>query len=313
MKPIKPALTYEQQIQKLTVEKGMIIRDKTFATERLKDISYYALIDGYKTLFYNPMVRKYKSGTTFEDILSIYLFDKALRELGFKYICIVEQKIRSLISYHFSEVYSHKQYDYLDPGNYLNTKRNRADISKLIAGLAYEVNVSDDHEYVVYQRHTYGNVPLWVVMKTITFGKMSKMYSLLNSSVKAKICRNFKGVSEKELAQHLQVLVDFRNICAHNERFYCHVNRHEIPNTPLHKKLNIPQRGSQYIYGKKDLFSVVISLRYLLPKNDFPAFKRELTALIKKAVESSNTLEESDLLRAMGFPTNWKAITHYKI
>lgn len=313
MKPIKPALTYEQQLKKLTDDKGLIVHDKASAIEKLTDISYYTLIDGYKTLFYNPMTRQYKPGTTFEDILSLYLFDKALRELGFKYICIVEQKMRSLISYHFSEVYSHKQIDYLDPAHYLNTRRNRADISKLIAILTKEVTVSNEHAYVVYQRVTYGNVPLWVAMKTITFGQMSKMYSLLEPSVKTRICRNFKGVSEKELAQHLRVLGDFRNICAHNERFYCHINRHEIPDTPLHKKLNIPQRGAQYIYGKKDLFSVVISLRYLLPKKEFLAFKKELTALIRNAVKSSSTLKESDLLSAMGFPANWKSITRYKI
>ena len=43
----------------------------------------------------------------------------------------------------------------------------------------------------------------------------------------------------------------------------------DIPDTLLHKKLGISKNGSKYIYGKNDLFSVVITFRYLLPKTDF--------------------------------------------
>ena len=36
----------------------MIIVDREFTASKLKDISYFALIDGYKNLFYNPMSQK---------------------------------------------------------------------------------------------------------------------------------------------------------------------------------------------------------------------------------------------------------------
>ena len=55
LKPIKPFLNYEEQIRNLIERKGMIIADREVATSKLKDISYFALIDGYKNLFYNPM------------------------------------------------------------------------------------------------------------------------------------------------------------------------------------------------------------------------------------------------------------------
>ena len=66
LKPIKPFLNYEEQIKNLVERKGMIIQDYEFAVSKLEDISYFALIDGYKNLFYNPMTRKYREGTTFE-------------------------------------------------------------------------------------------------------------------------------------------------------------------------------------------------------------------------------------------------------
>ena len=59
----------------------MIIVDREFTASKLKDISYFALIDGYKNLFYNPMTRKYREGTTFEDIVALYEFDETITQL----------------------------------------------------------------------------------------------------------------------------------------------------------------------------------------------------------------------------------------
>ena len=67
------------------------------------------------------MNRKYEEGTRFEDIVALYDFDKKLRLLIFQYIYNIEQKVRSLISYHFCETYSENQSDYLNSHNYNNT------------------------------------------------------------------------------------------------------------------------------------------------------------------------------------------------
>jgi abortive infection bacteriophage resistance protein len=87
----------------------------------------------------------------------------------------------------------------------------------------------------------------------------------------------------------------------------------EIPNTVLHQKLSIPQIGTQYVSGKKDLFAVVVAFRYLLSKEDFVSFKRELVRQIEIYLKKSQRISETQLLDAMGFPENWKMITRYKI
>lgn len=38
-----------------------------------------------------------------------------------------------------------------------------------------------DHEYLVYQRNKYHNIPLWVIMNTLTFGQISKMFEFFTS------------------------------------------------------------------------------------------------------------------------------------
>lgn len=49
----------------------MIIVDREFTAPKLKDISYFALIDGYKNLFYNPMsYKRFLTITQLHDIIS---------------------------------------------------------------------------------------------------------------------------------------------------------------------------------------------------------------------------------------------------
>lgn len=188
--PIKPFLTYKEQLDNLIDKKQLMINNKEFALAKLQDIGYYSLIDGYKNLFYNPMIRKYEPDTTFEDIVALYDFDKNLRTLIFENICSIEQKIRSLISYHFCETYSENQDDYLNPHNYNNTNKNNPGIQRLVSILSKEAISSTEHAYVVYQRNTYGNVPLWVVLNTLTLGQTSKMYSFFTTSIQSKISIN---------------------------------------------------------------------------------------------------------------------------
>lgn len=299
-KPIKQFLTYEQQLDNLTQKKKLIVHNKDFALAKLKDICYFSLIDGYKNLFYNPMTRKYYAGTTFEDIVNLYDFDKKLRMLILEYICIIEQKIRSLISYHFCEMYSENQNDYLNPNNYNNTDKNRRGIGQLIHILSNEAINNTEHTYIVYQRKTYGNVPLWVILNTLSFGQISKMYSFFKSGLQTKICINFTSITEKELSQYLKVLTHFRNVCAHNERLFSFKSRYEIPDTFLHKKMQLPKNGNHYKYGKSDLFSIVITFYYLLNKTDYNEFKTNFTQLITNFEMQTDTEKKINLLTAMG-------------
>ena len=313
LKTIKPFLNYEEQIDNLIERKGLVITDREFAVAKLEDISYYALIDGYKDLFYNPMTRKYKEGTDFRDIVALYEFDEKLRALIFQYLCHFEQKMRSLISYHFCETYSERQEDYLDAAHYDESETNQRKIATLITILGREALKNKDHTYVVYQRQTYGNVPLWVVMKTLTFGQMSKMYALLTNSMKTKISIHFKDVSEKELIQYMKVLTLYRNVCAHNERLFSYKSRYDIPDTVLHKKMNIPCSGNHYKYGKNDLFSVVIAFRMLLAEDDFAAFKKSLNKIINQYVKKTGNIHKDLFFNAMGVPAKWKNMNRYKL
>lgn len=309
----KPFLTYEQQIEKLQDEKGLIINDKEYAKAMLKQNSYFALITGYKHLFKDKTTGKYRSGVKFEDIVSLYEFDEGLRKLFLKYLCQIERHIRSLLSYYFSEKYGESQNEYLDVTHYRYTGALKQKVNKLVAKLSDTINTTDSqYEYIKHYVSRNHNVPLWVLLNTVTFGTLSKMYMFLTQDLQQKISANFDGINESQLEKILSILSKFRNVCAHNERLFSYRVRESIPDLLLHQKLGIAKNGAQYRYGKSDLFAVVISMRYLLPRKDFLVFKGEIVKLLNQFEEKSDAIEQKELLKAMGFPENWKDITRYR-
>ena len=71
-----------------------------------KEENYYNIINGYKELFITPgTTDNFITGTTFEEIYCLYDFDRELRNILFKQILKVENILRSLIAYNFSELY----------------------------------------------------------------------------------------------------------------------------------------------------------------------------------------------------------------
>lgn len=277
----------------------------------IQHIGYFSLIGGYKHLFRIPLTKKYKPGTTFDEIVSLYQFDAGLRELFLKYLLQIERHVGNLIAYYFCELHGTSQAEYLNPGNYNNNPRNRKTVRGLIQKLYGAVNTTE-YDYINYYRTQYGNIPLWVTVSVLTFGSLSKMYNVLPQSLRSKICRHFSSVNQKQLERYLSVLTKYRNACAHSDRLFTYKTVDQISDTVLHSKLAIPKNGNQYIYGKQDLFAVVIAFRYLLPKQDFTAFKGRLVREIDKVNKKLVHIPEKELLEQMGFPQNWKDITRYR-
>lgn len=201
------------------------------------------MISGYKQPFIDIHTRKYLIGVQLKDIASLYDFDEEFRNLFFKYICKIERKLRSMISYHFSEIYGEQQAEYLKASNYNNISKYSDGISKLIQILSYMANKNTDHEYLNYQRNKYHNVPLWVLVNALTFGQMSKMFEFLPQKIQGQICQNFVGIKKNEMIRFLKVLTLYRNLCAHSERLFSYRTHIAIPNMSLHRRMGLKQSG----------------------------------------------------------------------
>lgn len=309
----KKFFTYDEQIEKLTKEKQLIITDINFAKETLKKISYFSLIGGYKDLFKHKPSGKYLRGVTFEEITSFYYFDEELRILFLKYILHIERQLKSILSYYFCEKYGELQNTYLNVNNYNLTRRTAGDISRLVNTLTKSISLPSHYQYITHHATIYKNVPLWVAASALTFGQISKMYQYATTDIRTKISMNFANMTEVQLHQFIRILARCRNVCAHNERLYSFRVNEAIPDMLLHQKMQIPHKKGQYIVGKKDLFAVVIALRYLLSNEEFKVFRKHLSILLKDVLKKCPHLTENQLLKEMGFPKNWAKITRYKI
>lgn len=306
-------MTYEQQIQKLK-GKGMIIDDTDAAKTVLQKYSYFALITGYKDLFKNHTTNNYVDGTTLDDIVAIYEFDAGLRKLTFSYLLSIEQRQRSLFSYAFCDIFGDSQTAYTSSINYnCSSPVLSREVSVLINQyLNPLLNKVTSYPYIEHYKRTHKNVPLWVLVKALTFGTLSKMYKFSKFQVQSMISKEYAGLNEAKLSQVLEVLTDFRNVCAHNERLFSHkCAKKDIPDLLLHRKLRIKKNGQEYSCGKRDYFSVVIAFRYMLDKKDFLIYKKELVNLILKVTKETHQIPIERLLGLMGMPVNWKDITRY--
>lgn len=310
----KPFMSYDQQIQKLK-DKNLVIADESKARDILHRYGYFALISGYKDLLKNRTTKNYLDGTTFEDIVAIYQFDEQLRELTFRYLMHIERHIRSALSYGFCNIYGENHSEYLSKCNYdITTRKKEQEVDKLINRyLGRLVNQQTKYAYIEHHKNTHHNVPLWALVNALTFGTLSKMYEFSKPQVQSAVSKEFEGITEQQLKQLLKVLTDFRNVCAHNERLFTHrCAEHDIPDLPLHKKLSIAKNGQEYVYGKRDYFSIVLAFRYMLPHTDFLEFKAKLARLIEKAIQQNNKISLPELLKIMGMPENWKKVTTFK-
>ena len=149
-------------------------------------------------------------------------------------------------------------------------------------------------------------------MNALTVGQTSKMFEFLPQNLQGTICKNFDNVRKHEMIKYMKVLTLYRNVCAHSERLFSYRTHKDIPDTVLHGKLNILKSGTKYNKGKNDLFSVVIALRYLLPKEDFAIFKNQLIKLLKHYSNTSHPIATNILYEHMGFPENWQHITKFR-
>lgn len=312
MKEQKKFVTFDEQVDLIINHKHITVVDKENAKDILSRIGYFPLMEGYKHLFRKQNSNIYKTETTFDEIVNLYYFDEKLRELFLRYLLRIERHLRTLISYYFVECYGISQDEYLNVNNYNKARKYKNVINKLVVILEKTTNTTD-YNYINYYRETYDNLPLWVTTNVLTFGSLSKMFTVLPQSIKSRICKHFNNINQNQMDSFLSVLTKYRNVCAHGECLFSYKTVDSISDTSLHEKLKLPKKGNQYIKGKQDLFAVVIVFRYLLPNSDFLTFKRKLIMEIENVVQLNQHVSREELLDLMGFSNNWIRISRYQL
>ncbi len=301
--------TIDEQIEILK-GKGLIICDVDYAKEVLLRENYFFIM-GYRHVFLKKdSSRKFIDGTTFEEVYSLFVFDRMFRNIIFKNILIVENNYKSILSYTLSKSYGYKEKDYLNVSNFDDDKEKIRQINDLIRKIKRQFRVNGkQHGATSHYMDNYGYIPLWIGIKVISFGLMSEMYSILKYEDKESVANIYKVLPE-ELEAYLPILANYRNLCAHEDIVFDHFTQREIPDTKYHSILNIDKNIDGYTNGKNDIFALIIILKRLLTDVDFKMMMNEINYELDRLSGKISSIKIEDVTERMGFPLNYKDIMY---
>lgn len=273
-------ISIENQVKNL-IDLGLLVEDKSYAKKILGRISYYRLIKAYSITLKKD--GRYISGISFEDIVSLYKFDRELRQLIFEIIEHIEVSLRAVITNYFSLKYGNFGYkDLSNVGKYKNrykealndlereTKRNRRS--------PFIKNFKDNYEG--------GEIPLYAVIEVASFGTLSKMYKNMKNEDKSKIAKVFH-TDYHYFESWIENFAYIRNIC----RLY---------GAKLTKSPKLYKEYLKKNISNNTIFATLVNLKIVSEEENYKKFYHDLTELIARY--------ENIELRHVGFIENWKEL-----
>ena len=288
--------------------KGLVVHDEKFAKRVLLRENYFFL-NGYRHLFYKYDTDKnFIPGTTFEELYSLFLFDRSIRNVLFKYLLVIENNLKSITSYQLSKKYGYRERDYLKVKNFTNNPEKARQVNDLLKKMKRQIRVNGvQHSATLHYVSNYGYIPLWILVKVLSFGIVSEMFSILKSEDQKEICKVY-NIDVDEFITYLPILANYRNLCAHEDILFENRTQKEIDDTIYHKLLDIKKEDGEYIYGKTDLFALLIIMRQCLQQEEFKNMTIELDNVIETLNYNLSSIKLDKVLDRMGFPMNWKEL-----
>lgn len=303
----KDFLTIDELIKYIKMKKIKIKNEEQLRL--ILEYNNYYCITGYKKPF-KKNDDTYKDSIYFEDIYALYEFDKKLKLIFAEVLFKIEQKVKTVFTNNFCKVYGNKDFDLINPNNY---DINSRFLSKKIAQLNEQIEwYGKENSAVMYYKNKYSFIPIWVLIKVLTFGMIRDL--IVNSTSAAKGCIVNKITTKKltvnETQNMLELLVNLRNICCHDDRLYGFIhNKVHIMNTPYHKHFNLKQNAKgEYLQGKKDLFAVLICIKYFIDKDCYNNFIDNIENLINYYSNKIESISKQEILQHMFLPDNFTDI-----
>ena len=280
----QPAMNVDEQIENLK-SKGLLIQDEDYAKSFLNDVSYFRVIKAY-SLGLKEKNGIYHEDVTFEQIVSLYLFNSNFRQTLFPLIERVEINLRCRVSNYISSKYGILAH--LEPSIFANRIEYYA---QFLEDIQKEIARNKRSPFVKNFLDNYigGAIPLYALVEILSFGTLSKFFRNMPNEDKKAIASTF-SVPFPYFESWIESIAYVRNICAHYGRLY---------NAKLTKS---PKLYKKYLTEKIEnyrVFAILICLKHLLPNDrHWEDFVNITEALLQK-------YPRVDLAK-IGFPETWK-------
>lgn len=277
----------------LLKQRGLLVADEEKALEQLQSVSYFRLASYWRGMEEPGAAnRRFQPGSSLDDVISLYLFDKKLRTLLFTAIQDIEVSMRTRVIQHFSLKYG--AFWFMDASLF----KDERIFKNCLENIQKEVSRSNE-DFLKEHFAKYDEPPLppvWKTMEVVSFGTLSKLYcDFCDVEVKKEVARSFGLPQYLYLESWMKCAVVLRNCCAHHARLW---NRRFSWKPQLPKRLPLDWINVQSLRPIK-LYAQLCYLAYLeqsiRPSSDF---KQEIVSLLRDKPRS--------ITKAMGFPTDWQ-------
>ena len=210
-------LTYKEQLEKF-ISRGMIVKNRDKAVERLKHISYYKIKQF--SMFFMDSNGTYKTNTSFEAVVQNFYFDKNLRMEFLKCSEKIELSIKNKIAYLLGAKYG--AFGYLKFSSWCNRSIPKNEVQeeekKFKKKIQNKMKIFSDNSIV---KDFVGNNPseiylsIWRLSEVLTFGEALYLFDMMSQQNKVSIARSY-NLKVDEFTSYINNIKLVRNLCAHN-------------------------------------------------------------------------------------------------
>jgi abortive infection bacteriophage resistance protein len=289
----KPAKSAEDLVTLLS-QRGLVVPDPKKARFYLEYIGYYRLGAYFRTFqIKDDPTHTFNPGTTFDEVLNLYIFDRELRLLVMDAIERIEVSVRCVISN--AMCMENGPHWYTDAVHFVPYFDHADFLESIRAGTGFRA-MSNSPRRTPFLNHYYRKYstpelpPSWMVIEVMSIGTWSKVFSsLARADDQKRISRRFSivpGVFES----WLHSLTYLRNVCAHHQLLWCR--------TFIIHPSTLEIRGA-YLRVTNTFYAQAVLIQRLLeiisPNSGWAS---RLLALFRRNAQVDIT--------AMGFPRDWE-------
>ncbi|MCC2594078.1 Abi family protein [Tessaracoccus sp. OS52] len=288
----KPPLSSAELVD-LMVRRGLVVEDRERARRALFHIGYYRLAPYLSPFQRSDADHQLRTGTTFEQVLALYSFDRDLRLLAMDALARIEVAFRAVLSEVMSKAdndshwYTRPHY-FSDLGDFRVLQGNVAQ--------ALEQPFPALQDYLLRYR-TPELPPSWLMVEVLSIGQLTRVHKSLKRQTHRDAIARGLGSTDELLTSWLEVFVRVRNIAAHHERLW-DTRLGKYPKVPHGAGVAWPENWDKLLEEASDtlycVFSAVQSMLFTVSPTS--PWAGELAALLE-----GHAMERE----VMGFPAGW--------
>lgn len=243
----KPWISYAQQVDLLR-SRGMEIDDVGGAHEELRRVGYYRLSGYWRFFQHDPAFgdNRFRDGTRFSEIASLYRSDEQLREQCGMAVAEVEVALRTSFAHVIAE--RHGPYGvFLKADSYTQPPARQVPVDQAIRD---DLDRARQAFVVRHRADAYRDLPVWAAVDVLSFGTLSKAIDFVRDEDVRRGVADTWGLRQMGFSSTVRSLAVLRNACAHHSRLWNTVP----PNLP---DLGVKARKIKRQWGQYESQSMV--------------------------------------------------------